>query len=344
MKTLSNEERYQMMEELRVEFNATLDSGRRNLLFSHCPFCGHKGGKYGIYVGADVGRKRFGMSNCFYCNRRFRTLSETLKALGREDMIPKPILDMEDDKGYQAEEFNLFAEEVDDSLYEIELPRGYKRSFKNRYLKSRGWLPDDFSYFEAGTNRGIDRRYEDYVILPIRNDGILCGFVARHTWSKDEIDDFNDHHRFQIRRYMNSTDNEFSKLLYNYDAIEPFLTDTVVLCEGAMDVVALVRKLELYDNKRIVPVATFGHKVSDVQIYKLQSRGVRTVVLGYDCDDGAIPVNKKISQDLEQYFDVLIADLSGKSGKDWDEVSDDEVYDVFCNHLLTVREYNLKVE
>ena len=46
----------------------------------------------------------------------------------------------------------------------------------------------------------------------------------------------------------------------------------------------ITRKLNLYDNHHIAAVATFGKKISEAQIYKLQSKGVRTVVIGYDGD------------------------------------------------------------
>lgn len=74
-------------------------------------------------------------------------------------------------------------------------------------------------------------------------------------------------------------------------------TNTVILAEGVFDVVALTRKLELYDNPHIAAVATFGKKISDVQIYKLQSKGVRTVVIGYDGD--AVEAVKRAAERAE---------------------------------------------
>ena len=48
----------------------------------------------------------------------------------------------------------------------------------------------------------------------------------------------------------------------------------------------------------------------------------------------------KIAQELEEYFDVLVADVPDNS-KDWDEMSDWQVYKAFADHLYTVREFNL---
>lgn len=170
----------------------------------------------------------------------------------------------------------------------------------------------------------------------------MVGYVSRHTWSKDDIEEYNNrakrNGKYQIRRYSNSTENDFSKLLYNYDAIIEDETDTVILVEGVFDVIALTRKLILYDNHRVVPVATFGKKISDTQIYKLQSKGVRSVVIAYDAD-ATDAINKTAIQ-LNEFFDVTIAKLMG-NGKDFDEMDFWEVYDVFAYNLKTPIEFKL---
>ncbi len=327
-------------DELLYDLGGKLDGSRRNILVPYCPFCGHDGFKYGIYVGNNVGKKRFGMSNCYHCNRRYGSLKDTLKALGREDLIPKETAELDDS---ETDISALFEESLDDKLVTISMPKGYKRTYKNSYLKSRGWVMDDYEYFPVGTNRGIEREFEDYIILEVRDNGQIVGFVARSTWSKEEIDSYNARHHYKIRRYKNSdesTGNGFSKMLYNYDAIEPMVTHSVILCEGPFDVVGLNRKLELYDNKHIVPVATFGKKISQEQMYKLQSKGVEQIVIGYDND--AKETTSRIAMELDKYFDVLIADIPDGVGKDWDEMDVEDIYDVFAFNLKTIREFNLE--
>lgn len=326
-------------EELKYDLGGKYDGSKRNLLIPVCPFCSHGGYKYGIYVGHSNGRKTFGSSNCFHCGRGFKTLKETLQALGREDLLPKETADLDDD---DIEFTTLLDDEIDDELVTIEMSKGYKRCFKNAYLKSRGWNTDDYEYFPVGTNRGIEREYEDYVLLEVRDAGRIVGFVGRNVMSKADIEAYNSRHHYKIRRYKNSDErsgNGFAKLLYNYDAIEPMATHSVILCEGPFDVVGLNRKLELYDNKSIVPIATFGKKISMEQMYKLQQKGVEQIVLGYDND--AKETTSKIAIELEKYFDVLIADIPDGVGKDWDEMDVEDIYDVFCNGLKTVREFNL---
>lgn len=325
-------------DELLYDLSGKLDGSRRNILVPNCPFCGHDGFKYGIYIGNNVGKKRFGMSNCYHCNRRFGSLKETLKALGREDLIPTETAELDDDTDISA----MFDDEIDDDLVEITMPRGYKRCYKNAYLKSRGWITDDYEYFPVGTNRAIEREYQDYIILEVLDEGRRVGFVARSILSKEEIDSYNARHHYQIRRYKNSDErngNGFAKMLYNYDAIEPMVTHSVILCEGPFDVVGLNRKLELYDNKSIVPVATFGKKISQEQMFKLQKKGVEQIVIGYDND--AKETTSRIGMELEKYFDVLIADIPDGVGKDWDEMDVEDIYDVFAFNLKTIREFNL---
>lgn len=338
MSNIDIETKREIISDLLSSLNAKLDGGRKNILVSECPYCGHKGYKYGIYIGKETDMKKFGSSNCFVCGRSSRTLEGTLEAIGRLDLLPTQSADLHSSL---TDELHLFEDEIDDELVEIEMPRGYKRTRRNRYLKERGFNPDDFDYFPCGTNRGIERDLADYVIMEIIDNGKTVGYCARNVMSKEEIDDYNERHRYQIRRYLNSTENDFSKLLYNYDAVKQYETNTVILVEGCFDCIALNRKMELYDNPLAVPVATFGKKISDVQIFKLQSKGVEQVIIGYDNDHPETITT--VADKLDKYFDVLIACLPDDCGaKDWDEADDKVVYNVFANGLKTIREFNMQ--
>ncbi len=327
--------RKEIAEELLQELRGKYDGSKRNIIAT-CPNCGKKG-KFGVYVGPDTKSKQFGMSNCFSCQYGFRTLKKTLEAIERKDLIPKEIEEL--DENLSEDNLRLFEDEIDDELVEIEMPKGYKRCYKNRYLKSRGFCVDDFCYFPCGTNRGIEREYEDYVLLEIRDAGRLVGFVGRSIMSKDDIERHNETHRYKILRYKNSTKNDFSKLIYNYDAVIAGETTSVILCEGAFDVIALTRKLELYENSSIVPICCFGKKISQIQMYKLQEKGVEQVVLGFDND--AKETTSKVANELDKYFDVIIADIPEGVGKDWDEMDFEDVYDIFSNNLKSITEFNL---
>lgn len=329
-----------LIEELTNELHAKLDGGRRNLIVPTCPYCGKTGGKFGIYVGKEIGRKKLFTSHCFSCGHTTRNINQLLEDIGRDDLkvseyinfepIPVPGL------------FGIEDNEIDDELKAVAMPEGWKRCYKNAYLRSRGFMFDDYEYFPVGTTRGMNWKFDNYVVFPIIDNANIVGYVSRHIWSKQAIDEYNNsakaNNKYQIRRYNNSLDNDFVKLLYNYDAVIEGETDTVIIVEGIFDVIALVRKLELYDNHRIAVCATFGKKISDAQIYKLQSKGVTDIVLGYDADASEAIVTT--AEKLDKYFNVLIAKIDS-DGKDFDEMDFWDIYDTFAFNLKTPIEFQL---
>lgn len=338
---LSHTDKEFLIAEVTRELGAVKDGGGKNLI-ARCPFCG-KPGKFGVYIGLPTVRKKPFMSNCFSCGRSTLTPEQLFEQIGRPDLILTPTAELD----APLDTTLLFPldvpqEEIDDRLDIVPLPPFYRRCFAHPYLKERGFTGDDFEYFPVGTTRGLNRRWDDYVLFPIIDEGDIVGYVTRHTWSKAEIDTHNRRAKrsgdYKILRYRNSVENDFVKLLYNYDAVIKDETDTVVVVEGIFDVVALVRKLELYDNTRAAVVATFGKKISRTQVFKLQSKGVRTVVVGYDGD--AVEAVKKTAAELSEWFEVLVADIPDPA-KDWEDLTREEIYDIFANRLYTPSEYRL---
>lgn len=340
---LSKSEQEFLISEICRELGAKRDGSGRNLIAPRCPACGKTGGKYGVYVGRETSRKKPFMSHCFSCGYSTRTLEQLLEAIGRMDLMVAPTTDVE------APLENILQlkldepEEIDDELCAVELPEFYKRTFRHPYLLERGFCFDDYEYFPVGCTGRLNMRYADYVIFPVIDEGTTVGYVSRHTWPKSEIDAYNRRAKrtgdYKMLRYRNSTENDFSKLLYNYDAVIEDETDTVILTEGIFDVITLTRRLEWYDIPRIAAVATFGKKISDVQIYKLQRKGVKCVVIGYDGD--AVETVKLTANRLLPYFEVLVADIPD-ARKDWEDLTDEELYKVFAYRLLTPLEYKLK--
>ena len=337
---ISKEDRELIIKELEVELHAKLDGGRKNLVAPTCPYCGKTGGKFGIYVGPESGRKKLFMSHCFSCGKTVMDVNQLFEDIGRPDLIIAETANftLATDAIFQIEQ----EEEIEDELVVVEMPEGWKRCFKNKYLQKRGFTGDDYDYFPVGTTRGLNFKFDDYVVFPIIDNEETVGYISRHTWDKDEIEEYNIKARragkYEIRRYNNSRENDFSKLLYNYDTIIEDITDTVIIVEGIFDVIALTRKLELYDNHHIAVVATFGKKISDIQMWKLQSKGVQTVVLGYDGD--AVGAINKVAERLNEYFDVFIAYIQDPKA-DFDSMDFWEIYDVFSTNLRTPVEYKL---
>ena len=329
-----------LIEEITRHLGAKRDGGNKNLI-ARCPYCG-KEDKYGIYIGKETLRKKPFMAHCFSCGRSTLTRDKLLEEIGRPDLMITPTADLSAPLNANL----LFPldneEEIDDTLGIVELPDFYRQVYTHPYLKARGFVYDDYEQFPVGITAGLNRRYDDYVIFPVIDSGDVVGYVARHTWSKEEIDNYNRKAKrageYQIRRFNNSTQNDFVKLLYNYDAVIEDETDTVILVEGIFDVVAITRKLELYDNPHFVAVATFGMKVSQAQIYKLQTKGVRTVVLGFDGD--AVSAIKQTATELSPYFEVFIADIADPT-KDWQDLTDTDIFEIFSGRLRSPLEYKL---
>lgn len=340
---LDKDERDHIVHELMVELNAKLDGGGKNLIVENCPYCGHGGGKFGIYVGNETARKKPFMSHCFHCGHSTTTLEQLCNDINRPDLIPTETFNLTE--GNQLDDFSFMDDDekdIDDNLVVVDMPDDWKRTHFNRYLKKRGFTEDDYDYFPVGTTRGLNFKFDDYVIFPIIDNGDTVGYIARHTSSKEEIDEYNRKAKhagkYQILRYRNSTENDFVKLLYNYDAVKEGETDTVIIVEGVFDVIALTRKLNLYDNHTIAAVATFGKKISDIQIYKLQNKGVNTVVIGYDGD--AVEAIKRTGEQLNEFFDVYVADIQD-STQDFDSMNFWDIYDTFAYNLKTITEYRL---
>ena len=341
---ISKEDKQHLIHELTLELHAKLDGGRKNLIVETCPYCGHTGGKFGIYVGTETERKKPFMSHCFSCGHSTYTLNQLLQDIGRTDLMISETFQFNNPSTSDDFSFMGDDEEIDDELVVVEMPEGFRRTYRNVYLKQRGFIHDDYEYFPVGTTRGLNFKFDDYVVFPIYDSGDIVGYIARHIQSKSYIDEYNlkakRSGKFPILRYRNSTENDFVKILYNYDAVIEDSTDTVVIVEGVFDAIALTRKLNLYDNPYISVVATFGKKISDTQIYKLQSKGVDTVVIGYDGD--AVESIKRTSVKLSAYFNhVYIADIPDPT-QDFDSMDFWDIYDVFSVGLMTPTEYQLQ--
>ncbi len=340
---ISEDRKQDIIRELCAELNGRLDGGRKNIIVPVCPYCGKKGEKFGIYVGPN--EKKLFTTHCFKCGHTTVRFNDFLRDIGRMDLAVKEVANL-DKENVELISFMDDDDEMDEKLNEISMPKGWKRTFKNRYLKSRGFIMEMYDMFPVGTTRGMNWRYDDYVIFQIIMDGKCVGFIGRNIQSKSSIEEHNAHSRFQIRRYLNSTKsddpdaNDFSKLLFNYDSIIYGETETVILCEGIFNVMKLVKEFELYDNHMIVPVATFGKKISRFQMYQIQKKGVSQVIVAYDMD-AKEEISSTMSE-LDKYFDVLALSLFvDDDSKDIADCDWWELYDSFAYGLRDQVEFNL---
>ena len=169
---VSREERDWLIKELSAELNARPDGSGKNLIVPTCPYCGKTGGKFGIYIGKEIGNKTLFMSHCFKCGRTTKDVNQLLEDIGRPDL---QLINKADLGPLQESDLLLLLdeeEEIDDELNPVEMPEGWKRCYRSPYLKRRGFTLDDFDYFQVGTTRGLNFKFDDYVVFPIIDNEI----------------------------------------------------------------------------------------------------------------------------------------------------------------------------
>ena len=212
-------------------------------------------------------------------------------------------------------------------LPEIKMPVGWKVLKKsNPYLINRGITPELCERYEFGATK-MFRKYDNYILIPIRDDGEVIGFIGRYGSKK--VPDGK-------LRYNNSIGTQFSQLLFGYDEIT-HNTDTVILVEGVFDKIAVDRVLDLWSSEEMKCVCTFGKKISEEQIAKLKIKGVARVILLYDFD--AIKEIKKFGLELENHF---ITNITFTTKKDIDECTNEEALAVFTK-LYKPRSFNIDI-
>lgn len=310
--------------------------GRKRNIISDCPFC-MKSQKFGVSLVKDGNPW-----NCFSCGERGGSV-RLMTHFDRLDLI-QDFFDVDDD----IEDLLQIEDEIDEldtELDPVELPPDTKRVSSNKYLESRDWF--DESFFDFPVFRSLDWKYQDYIILGVYMYGVLTGYVSRHTWDKKEIVHYNRVQKrkggYQILRYKNSDGNEFAKMIYGFDHIVEGETTTAFLVEGAMDVINLNQELGLMETTTVRAVATFGKKISLEQIFHLQSKGIKKVVIMYD--DDAIDDIKRM--DLHKFFDVLIASTDDaedvEEGDDVGDLSGEQIQQILSSARTPVEFFSNKV-
>ena len=207
-------------------------------------------------------------------------------------------------------------EELSEELPVIPMPVGWHvLTTGNAYLSGRGVSAEEVLRYEIGSTR-MFKKYRNYILIPIRDGGEIRGFIGRYA-SKIVPEG--------KLRYNNSRGTEFGSLLFGYDEIVTGVTATVILVEGIFDKISVDRFLGLWDSPEVKCVATFGKKISNVQINKLIAKQVRRVILLYDFD--AVKDIKRYGLELEKFF---ITDITFTSkSKDIDECTPAEAVEVF---------------
>lgn len=285
-----------------------------------CVFCGKESH---MYINAQTGLwdcKRCGESGNIYKLLRFVDKLYLLQGSTVEERET-----IESVRSILQGAMEQDEEETQLDLPIIPMPAGWRvLSKKNAYLQGRGVTVEECLRYEIGMTQMFEK-YLNYILVPIRDDGKVRGFIGRYA-SKQV-----PHDRL---RYNNSIGTEFGSLLFGYDEIVAGKTSTVILVEGIFDKISVDRFLGLWDDVEVKCVATFGKKISANQIKKLVSKAVRRVILLYDFD--AVKDIKRYSLELEKFF---ITDITFTSkSKDIDECTPAEAVEVF-SHFYKPRSF-----
>lgn len=298
----------------------------RNHYVCSCPFCGKE--KH-FYI--NRGTQLFDCKKCGEEGNIIKLLHHLNKLfmLGEFKSIDRTKITLLNELSKDNDE-----EDIDLDVPERKLPIGFKRVYSDEYLQGRKIKKSNFKKLEIGYTKLIPS-LEDYVIFSIKEDGVCKGYVARCTWTKKRMQDYEKETGKKKLRYRNDKGAKFSNLLFGFDEITEE-TETVILVEGLIDKITLDNILDLDSSPEIKCCATFGKKISQFQILKLFSKHLKKIILIFD--DDAIPEMKKYGVLLSNFFNV---EMTYTIGKDINDSSEEDVIGMF-DRLMSVENFKRK--
>lgn len=321
---------------------SVLGEGRvdhRGNLYVKCLWCGHD--EFSISL--------FKNNHPFNCLRKKMcgetgTLYKILKKLDRLDILRGQGVKLlnYDQKLEDIITKKLETEELDLDVPTIEPPVGWKRIYSNYYLENRGF--EMFDSVEVGTTKLL-RKFKDRVIFLVRENNEIKGYLSRLTKTSDEQTEMEAKLGYKLPRYLNSK-TEFGKLLDGIDEINEY-TEEVMLVEGKLSKEGVDRNLKTTQNSPIKCCCTFGAKLSKEQIFKLQIRGIKKIILFFELD--VINKIKKHSLELLNEFEsvkIIVSNFKNEKGKykDGADLNEQEMQHVIENHTDPINFYLKKVQ
>lgn len=333
------------LEQLKSLFpNSFLDYGKNNLM-AICPFC--QKNEFGIELADN---HRF---NCFRKAKCGETgnIYKLLKKIDRLDLLGNNGIESikYDERLENIIESKIESNTFDLSIPTIKPPLGFRRIYSNFYLESRDF--EAFEKYEVGITK-LEPKLKDHVIILIKENNEVKGYVARIALTKDKLKELEkklsikNEKEIKVPRYKNSKEVDFTKLLGGYDEISEN-THTVVLVEGLFGKEAVDRHLKLDDKDEVKCCTTFGAKVSSEQIFKLQLKGIKHLILFFDID--VINKIKKYTLEyLHEFESVKIIYTSKKntdgSYKDPGDIDYEEMISVYNNKIDPIKFHFDKVQ
>lgn len=323
-------------ETLKNLVGGRLDSSGKNLIYAKCPFCGHL--EFGISLDDNHLFGCFRKKHCGETGNIYKLLSYLRKYELLEDEQQPVNIDV-----IEVHDFNKKVLYNEDDLIlptRKNIVPGFKRIFQHSYLDERGFT--FYNKYKVGITKVI-HDLKEYIIFLIEDNFEVKAYVARSLKSKDEIDANNNAGKKFIKRYVNSENTDFTKLLLGYDEIIPGHTKEVILVEGAFSKFNIDKLYNLDDQVKRKCCCTFGAKFSEEQTIKLKSKGIENIIFLFDPD--VVQVIKKDSCKAVQYFSDVKIGFIELEDKDPADLDITELNKVFANlyHPLKFFYEKLKV-
>lgn len=315
--------------------DAKVDHKGENL-YGTCPECG--GNEFGISLGDNHLYRCFRGKQCGIVGNIYTLL----KLVGRTELIKDRDFYKETDVFKPLEKRSLsFSSEPEEQeeLPNLKMPVGWRQVSSHPYLEGRGFTEAQFAKYEVGTTR-LAKKFKNFVIFAIRQGFNIKGYVARNLLDKETIDaktkevkEWNKANpelepRIPPLRYSNSAETDFSKIVYGIDEVVDGITKTIIIVEGLFDKINLeIICPELFEDKEIVVVCTWGKKVSPTQQKIIKEKELQKAILLYDPD--AINDSKRYGSELK--YCVSEVEVGYLDEKDPGDLTADEFYEVMMN-------------
>lgn len=311
--------------------NSFLDYHKENLM-TQCPWCGIS--EFGISLKDNHTFNCFRKAKCGETGNIYKLL----KKIDRVDLLG---FDGIESIKYDERLENIIEKKIESnidlSIETIEPPLGWKRIYSNYYLENRDF--DSFEKWEVGATK-LFRKLKDHVVLLIRDGGEIKGYVARIAKAKEELREMEIQLDKKIPRYQNSK-TDFTKLLGGYDEINE-KTTTIILVEGAFGKEAVDRHLELDKQDEVKCCCTFGAKLSEEQIFKLQLKGIKHIVLFFDID--VINKIKKYTMEYLNEFESVKIIHTSRPDVDPADLNKEELISIYNNKIDPIAFYFNKIQ
>jgi DNA primase len=268
-----------------------------------CPWCGKNNKHFSVKLNHErKGQyKNHVVTNCLKCQETASDF-KLLTKIGAEHLLDEISYIKQSPTMKLDNKIKNFREtkktKLDLSVETQRPPLGYRRLYKDDYLESRGFESWQYELYNVGRAKMVSS-LRDYILILIEDNGENKGYIARHSWGKEEIKEYEQRTGIRVLRYANQKGIEFDKLLFGIDEVNKD-THTVILVEGVFDKTNVDKQLELNLQDGIKCCCTFGKKLGAYQIEKLKLKGIRNIILLYDND--AVNESKVYSDMLKMAF------------------------------------------